>query len=208
MRIRAIMIRSRKVSGGCASARRIFVTMAVIVSALTPLLQGAATESQSPAIVTVQEESGVYSVSARFHVPQSAAVALGVLTDYEGIPRFMPDIKTSVVLERTAGHALVEQEGVSHFMMFSKRVHLVLDITEASDALRFRDRCGRSFASYEGSWTLSSDKGGARIVYELKAQPSFTVPPSVLKRLLRRDSGRMIDSLRLEFATAEGRRNR
>jgi polyketide cyclase/dehydrase/lipid transport protein len=203
-----MMIRHTNNSGGRASARRIFVTMAVIVSALTPLLQAAATESQSPAIVTVHEERGVYLVSARFQVPQSAAVALAVLTDYERIPRFMPDIKTSVVLERTAGHALVEQEGVSHFMMFSKRVHLVLDISEAADALRFRDRCGRSFVSYEGSWKLAAENGGARIVYELRAQPSFTVPASVLKRLLRRDSGRMIESLRQEFATVEGGRNR
>lgn len=205
----ALMIRYSKASGGCASTRRILVAVALIVSGLITLLPvAAAGQASSEPSVTVQEERGTYSVRARFHVPQSTAVALGVLTDYEGIPRFMPDIKTSVVLERTTRHALVEQEGVSHFMMFSKRVHLVLDITEAADALRFRDRCGRSFASYEGSWILSPENGGARIVYELRAQPAFTVPASVLKRLLRRDSGRMIDSLRQEFATSEARRNR
>jgi hypothetical protein len=176
------------------------------MSCLTTLLPVAAAEqAPSEPVVTVQEERGVYSVRARFQVPQSTAVALGVLTDYENIPRFMPDITTSVVRERTAGHAVVEQEGVSHFLMFSKRVHLVLEITEAGDALRFRDRCGRSFATYDGSWTLSAENGGAQILYELRAQPSFSVPASVLKRLFRRDSGRMIESLRQEIARVEGR---
>jgi hypothetical protein len=203
------MIRYRNISGGCTSTRRILVTTALTVSCLITLLPvAAADQAPSEPVVTVQEERGIYSVRARFQVPQSTAVALGVLTDYEGIPRFMPDITTSVVLERTAGHAVVEQEGVSRFLMFSRRVHLVLEITEAADTLRFRDRCGRSFASYEGSWTLSSENGGARIVYELRAQPSFTVPASVLKRLLRRDSGRMIESLRQELATSEERTNR
>ena len=200
----ALMIRDNSVSGGCVSTRRILVAVALIVSGLITLLPVAAAGQGPEPIVTVQEDRGIYSVRARFHVPQSEAVAMAVLTDYERIPRFMPDIKTSVLLERTAGRAVVEQEGVSHFLMFSKRVHLVLEITEAADALRFRDRCGRSFASYEGSWTLSSENGGARIVYELMAQPSFSVPASVLKRLFRRDSASMIESLRQEIAKVEG----
>ena len=52
--------------------------------------------------MTVREERGVYSVAARFHVPQPPRVALAVLTDYEQIPRFMPDVATSIVLERGA----------------------------------------------------------------------------------------------------------
>lgn len=200
------MIRDNSVSGGCVSTRRILVAVALIVSGLITLLPVAAAEQgPSEPIVTVQEDGGIYSVRARFQVPQSEAVAMAVLTDYERIPRFMPDVRTSVVLERTAGRAVVEQEGVSHFLMFSKRVHLVLEITEAADALRFRDRCGRSFASYDGSWTLFPGNGGAQILYELRAQPSFAVPATVLKRLLRRDSGRMIESLRQEIAKAEGR---
>ena len=46
---------------------------------------------QSPAKVTVHEEKGVYTVMARFIVDHPPSVALDVLTDYEQIPRFMPD---------------------------------------------------------------------------------------------------------------------
>ena len=150
--------------------------------------------------VTVREERGVYSVSARFVVPQSPADVLAVLTDYERIPTFMPGVTKSTVLERRPGTAVVEQEGVSHLMMFSKTVHLVLEITEGADTLVFRDRSGHSFARYEGAWRLCAVAGGTEVAYTLTAQPSFDVPQFILKRLLKRDSGQMIAGLRRETA--------
>ena len=64
---------------------------------------------------------------ARFLVDQPPSVVLAVLTDYEHIPRFMPDVRTSIVRSEAIGRAVVEQEAVSGVMMFSKRVHLVLE---------------------------------------------------------------------------------
>jgi carbon monoxide dehydrogenase subunit G len=178
--------------------------MAMILMALALVV---ATEAPAPD-VTVREERGVYSVSARFVVPQPPGVVLGVLTDYERIPAFMPGVKTSTVLERTLGTAVVEQEALSRFMMFSKTVHLVLEIAEGVDTVRFRDRSGRSFTRYEGSWRLCEVTGGTEIRYVLTAQPSFDVPEFVLKRLLKRDSGRMIESLRQEIAARAKRGSR
>ena len=154
--------------------------------------------------VTVHEDRGVYSVTARFDVPAPAPVARAVLTDYEQIPRFMPGVKTSVVRERTAQGAVIEQEAVSKFLMFSKRLHLVLEVSEQADALSFRDRCGRSFARYEGEWRLTPHDGRTELLYVLTAEPSFEVPGFILKRLLERDSKDMIEQLRQEIARRDG----
>ena len=175
-----------------------FLPAAAIVFQLlcpSPLLAQA-----SPLDLTVHEERGVYTVLARFSVDQSTSIALTVLTDYEQIPRFMPGVRASTVLEHTAGHTVVEQEAVASIMMFSKRVHLVLEIDEHFDSLRFRDRCGRSFAQYEGAWRVSAENGHTTITYELTADPSFDIPGFVIKRLLRRDSAQMIDRLKREIA--------
>jgi carbon monoxide dehydrogenase subunit G len=184
---------SRRGSGG-----RLLVTAAALFFVLLQASRGMA--EQSAANVTVREEKGVYTVSARFEVAQPPSVALAVLTDYEQIPRFMPDVEASVVRERGAGGVVVEQEAVARLMMFSKRLHLVLEIEERPDALIFNDRCGLSFVRYEGAWRLSQHDGHTTITYELAAEPSFDVPAFVLKRLLRRDSGRMIEGLQREIA--------
>jgi hypothetical protein len=104
---------------------RFITAVALVAASLTP-----AAAAMPPQVTSVRERDGVYTVTARFEVPESAAVVHDVLTDYANIPRFMPDVRTSRIVERAAGYARVEQEAVSKFMLFSKRVHLVLDVEE------------------------------------------------------------------------------
>jgi ribosome-associated toxin RatA of RatAB toxin-antitoxin module len=166
----------------------------------------AAVDPETEPEVKVREDGGVYSVMAKFYVSHPPTVALAVLTDYADFPRFMPQIKTSVVLGRDGEHVVVEQEAVSRLLAFSKRVHLILEITETSDALYFRDRCGRSFVRYEGAWRTSERQGRTEIVYELTTQPAFDAPEFLVKRLLKRDSANTIEQLRREMALRSSRR--
>jgi ribosome-associated toxin RatA of RatAB toxin-antitoxin module len=171
------------------------VTGAAVLS-----LVGTLAAATVPEQVTVREEAGSYSVRATIVVPQPPSLAVSVLTDYEHIPRFMPDVRTSHILERTGSLTVVEQEAVARFMMFSKRIHLVLEVQNNHGTIRFRDRCGESFSRYEGVWTIAERDGSTMITYELSATPSFDVPNFLLGRLLKRDAGRMIERLRAEMA--------
>lgn len=182
-------------------ARRQLVAAVVSVCVALPGAHLAATADPAPSPeVSVREERGTYAVTARFEVPQSPEIVLAVLSDYERIPRFMPDVKTSVVLERAPGRLVVEQQAVSKFMMFSKEVHLVLEVTETGHALQFTDRCGKSFKHYKGAWRVEPKGAGTIVTYELSAQPAFEVPEFILKRLLKRDSTTQMNRLRTEFA--------
>jgi hypothetical protein len=92
------------------------------------------------------------------------------------------------------------RRAVATFMMFSKRVHLVLDVQEDGTAIRFIDRCGKSFEHYAGTWTFAELDGRTQITYELTARPLFTVPEFLLKRLMKRDASQMIERLKTEIA--------
>lgn len=179
--------------------------MLLTAASLMIALTGAMAEAGPAPTVTVREERGVYSVSARFHVSEPPAAALAVLTDYEQIPRFLPDVTSSVVRERTEKRAVVEQEAISRMMMFTKKVHLMLEIFEGGDAIRFRDRCGRSFEKYDGAWRVTASGTGSDVLYELTAKPSFDVPEFILKRLLKRDSIRTIERLAAEITSRAAR---
>jgi carbon monoxide dehydrogenase subunit G len=150
--------------------------------------------------VDVTEAGGVYQASAAFAVPETPQSVMAVLSDFERIPKFMPDMEVSRVIERNATGMVVEQQAVSRFMMFAKRVHLVLDVRQDEDSLRFRDRCGRSFVVYDGAWVLSQHDSVTVVDYQLTAQPRFDVPAFVLKRLLKRDAGDLIDRIAQEIA--------
>ena len=184
--------------GGRRRVRHLLALSAWVLSAAFLVVSPAFAQSEPH--VAVHETGGIYRVAATFSVPQSADAAMAVLADYDQIPRFMPDVRTSRVLERRENYAVVEQEAVAKFLMFSKRVHLVLEIHQAPGVLRFRDRCGASFSRYEGGWNVTELNGVTQVHYELTAKPSFDVPQFLLARLLKRDSTRMIQRLQAEIA--------
>ena len=157
--------------------------------------------AQDDVAVTVNESGGLYRVAATFSVPQPASFARAALTDYEEIPRFMPEVRVSEVIERADNRTVVEQEAVAQFLIFSKRVHLVLDVEDDGATIRFKDQCGKSFEHYEGSWTFDERDDRTLITYEMTAKPSFEVPDFLVKRLMKRDAMQMIERLKAEIAT-------
>lgn len=150
--------------------------------------------------MSVRRDRGVYHVWATFATPQPLAVAHAVLTDYERLPRFMPDVRSSRVLERGADRAVIEEEAVARVLLFPRQIRLVLEVQEAPVSIRFRDRSGESFLRYEGQWTLHEQDGHTLIGYELLVEPGFDVPEFVLTHLLRREADQMIERLQAEIA--------
>jgi ribosome-associated toxin RatA of RatAB toxin-antitoxin module len=185
-------------TGGRSHARRLVGSVLLAVSVFTG---AGAAEPTTPGLqVTVREEQGVFRVSAQFPVSGSPSVALNVLTDYEQIPRFMPDVRSSLVRERSGGRVVVEQEAVARMMMFSKRIYLLLEVRTDADGVHFRDSSGRSFTRYEGAWRLKQQDDVTLVRYDLSAVPRFDVPSFLLTRLLKRDATRMIERLQTEIA--------
>jgi ribosome-associated toxin RatA of RatAB toxin-antitoxin module len=163
-------------------------------------MPSAAAVEDRPLQLSVGEAGGVYTVSARFDVAGGPDAAVAVLTDYERIPQFMPGGRTSVVRQRTGGRVLVEQDALSKFLLFSKRVHLLLEVRQEGRIIQFRDLAGESFTRYEGRWQVGEDHSRTVVSYELTAAPAFAVPAPVLRRLLKRDSAEMVTQLRREIA--------
>ena len=167
--------------------------LVVIISAIT------LADPASVSRVDVTEAGGVFQVSASFAIHQPADAVMAVLTDYERIPKYMPDMEISRVIARTQGSMVVEQQAVSKFMLFSKRVHLLLDVRQDEGTIRFSDRCGKSFSAYTGSWIVSQHDSLTVVDYHLIAKPTFEVPAFVLKRLLKRDSALLIEQIKAEI---------
>ena len=181
-------------TGGYRARRFVILGTALFTILASPLLLSAADEQ-----ISVREKGGTYDVRATFSVSRPPSVVTEVLTDYVRIPRYMPEVRTSQLLERQDDRAVIEQEAVAKFLMFSKRVHLVLEVQETPETIEFRDRCGQSFERYEGAWAVAAEHGDTKISYRLTATPRFDVPNWLLTRLLKRDAVEMIERLRAEI---------
>ena len=171
-----------------------------LATAFVAVLAGAPTGQalrvhEAPAVM-VHETDGIYIVNASFAVAAAPAAVLRVLTNYDAIPRVVPDVLTSVVVSRRGADLVVEQVAVSRLLFFSRTVQLRLHVRETSEGLEFSDVGRRSFALYEGGWRVKAQPWGSAVTYHLRAQPSFDVPEFLIKRVLKRDAGQMIDRLR------------
>jgi hypothetical protein len=190
-------IRSSAATGGRSIARRFFSCAVLIAACLGAEVQARQTAPQ----VNVREERGTFILAARFEVSEPLDIVRQVLTDYERIPRFMPEVRKSTVVERTIERVVVEQEVDARMFVFSKRIHLLLEIREDGSTLRFRDTCGRNFSRYEGAWSIDATGPRTVVTYELVAKPTFSIPDFLLKRLLRRDADRLITALKTEMSS-------
>lgn len=85
---------------------------------LWPAFVTAAIEDD-PVEVNASRENGRVTVTARFLVPVSRELAWGVLTDYEKMPVFLPNLSESKVVQKTGSVLRIQQKGTVPFVLFS-----------------------------------------------------------------------------------------
>jgi hypothetical protein len=163
--------------------------------------------ANSPVSVDVENGRGnTYVVDAAFDVNVPASLAWEVLTDYEGIGRFVSSIRESTIHRREAGRVLLEQHGVGRAWIVSLPMHVVLDVREQDQrVLAFRDVCGKSFTTYEGTWELATIGSGTRVTYRLTADPNGRQPAMLAKSAIKGSVKQLLDDVRAEMLTRGAR---
>ena len=163
--------------------------------------------ANTPVSVDVENGAGqTYVVDAAFDVNVPASLAWEVLTDYEGIGRFVSSIRQSTIQRREAGRVLLEQHGVGRAWVVSLPMHVVLDVREHDQRmLVFRDVCGKSFTTYEGTWELTTIGSGTRVTYRLTADPNGRQPAMLARSAIKGSVRKLLDEVRHEILARAAR---
>jgi ribosome-associated toxin RatA of RatAB toxin-antitoxin module len=153
----------------------------------------------------VQTGPRAYSARGSFIVATTADVVWQAIADYEAIPRVAPSVKVSRVISRDGGRVVVEQEAVAAALLFSKRVHLLLEIEETPPvAIRFRDVARREFTAYEGFWTLEDTVDGLRVSYGVDVQRGFSAPDFLARPFFRKQAESLMRAMRDDILRRAG----
>lgn len=120
-------------------------------------------------------------------VPQPAERVWAVITDYEGLADFIPNLTTSKLLSNSDGRIRLEQIGTECFLRFKFCARVVLDMTE-----RFPSEVGFSmqegdFRQFEGVWKLqpTEDNQSTRLCYDLSVKPPRAMPATLIEHHIR-----------------------
>jgi ribosome-associated toxin RatA of RatAB toxin-antitoxin module len=139
-------------------------------------------------------DGNVYEVNAHGEVAAAPAAVWRILTDYERMPEFVPDLQRARVLSRNGDQALLEQFGVAHFLFFRREIHLVVQIREQPISQIDITLARGDMKVYNCRWRLVPvpATGGTRVLFSSTVAPKFYVPGMLGSNLIRSDIERMM----------------
>ena len=131
---------------------------------------------------------GARRLAAQLRTPLSLALLWKVLTDYENLSTFIPNLASSTVLDKTANTVRLAQVGSQQLLglKFSAQVELELTEHPADGLLRFCMIKG-DFRRFEGMWRLQALPDGTSLLYELIVQGCLGMPVGLIEQRLRSD---------------------
>ncbi len=113
-----------------------------------------------------------------------------ILTTYDQLSNFIPNLSSSKLLSRQANRVELRQVGSQVFLGFTFTAEVLLELFEEKDKglLKFNLIEG-DFRRFEGSWliTPSQNKCDTSLVYELTVQGALGMPVGLIENRLRQD---------------------
>jgi carbon monoxide dehydrogenase subunit G len=174
--------------------------------AMLQCLGGTIAASSAVVVEVDRDPDRTFLVEASFDVVASPETAWTVLTDYDGIARFVSSIRKSTVKQRESGRVVLEQHGVGKAWVVSVPMHLVLEVLERDQrVLEFRDLSGKSFTVYEGRWEIAPTAGGTRVTYRLKADPAGRQPALLAGPAIKKSVRKLLDEVKDEIVARSAR---
>ena len=136
----------------------------------------------------------VYEVNAQGEVAAPPAAVWRILTDYDRMAEFVPDLHSAKVLSRSGDSAVVEQLGVARFLFFRREIRLVVQVREQPISQIDISLVDGDMKVYNCTWRLVPvpETGGTRVVYSGALAPKFYVPGMLGSNLIRADIARMM----------------
>ena len=141
-----------------------------------------------------QDAQRMYEVDASGTVQAPPATVWRILTSYERMNEFVPDLSLCRVLSRNGNEAIIEQFGTARFLFMTKAIHLVVRALESPMTSIDIALVSGDMKHYEARWELHPvpETGGTRIVYSGRLSPNFYVPGILGAAMIRGDIERMM----------------
>lgn len=147
----------------------------------------------------------VYQIASSGTVAAAPAVVWRILTDYNHLADYLPNLKSARVVSRDGDRVIVEQLGTARFLFFSQPIRLVVQAHE-----RAPDRIDISLIDgdmkiYRATWELKPLAGapGTRLVYNATIAPKFDVPGIVGTDVVRADIAEMMAAVLVRLERQE-----
>lgn len=158
--------------------RLLIVTLATLVT-MSPGVQA------SPRVsVSIQRNGDVFDIDAVLLAPVPLDVAWEVLTDFESMEKFVPNVQASRIVARDGNRLTIEQNGVARFgpLRFSFASERIVELTPRT-LIRSTQTRG-NMTRLESLTRFSPTPDGTRLDYHVDVEPDTMFPAALTQRFL------------------------
>lgn len=139
------------------------------------------------------------TVSASALMRVDPRIAWAVLSDYDHLSKFIPDMQSSRVVSREGNKVRVEQRGDVGFLFYREPVNVTLEVDEEPQRRIVARSVAGNVRGLETRYELHSSGAGVRLDYTGRFVPSFSIPPligmPIVSRLIERRFRAMIEEI-------------
>ena len=130
-------------------------------------------------------------ITARVQIPHPIEKVWKILTNYEALPEFIPNLAKSSLLSHPDGGIRVEQVGSQKLLNFKFCARVVLDLEETfPQTIKFQMVEG-DFKGFSGCWQLEpyalGIEQGTILCYTIQVWPKRTMPIGIIEKRLSKD---------------------
>jgi ribosome-associated toxin RatA of RatAB toxin-antitoxin module len=159
--------------------------------------------------IETSSRGGVVTVSASAEMRVDPSIVWSVISDYDHLAEFIPNMTGSRVTQRDGDNLLVEQTGEFGFLFFRQPVEVTLSIVESPVQRIMAHAVGGNLREMQGRYELKNlPTGAVRLSYDGRVVPDFHVPAIiatvVLRRVLSRQFNAMVNEIMRREAFARG----
>jgi ribosome-associated toxin RatA of RatAB toxin-antitoxin module len=141
-------------------------------------------------ITTDWAEGRERQISAVIRIPYSVEQVWQILTDYDHLADFVPNLAKSQRVQHPEGGIRIEQIGTQALLKFKFCARVVLDMVEQFPYQLDFQMVEGDFKSFTGSWKLQpitfADRSlGTQLSYTVQVLPLRTMPVGLIERRLK-----------------------
>lgn len=162
--------------------------------------------------VSVVPRGEGYACDSEMLIPVPPALAWEVMTDFDSMARWVPNLRSSRVLRREGPVVTIEQVGIAQFgpLSFDFTMERRLDLSPPTGIAAVQTR--GTLKRYQSTIRLLPDKGGTRLTYRVDIEPGLLVGAILSKEFIEHElreqfgaiAGEMVRRDAARSATAGG----
>ncbi len=156
------------------------------VQSNSPSIDSLSVSAEDVEISTEKRSNRERRILASVIIPQPVEQVWQVITDYEHLADFIPNLTQSTLLPSSEGRIRLEQVGAQCFLKFKFCARVVLEMTENFPSQLAFTMSEGDFNQFDGTWKLQPTEQGTQLSYEVSVKPPRAMPVALIEHHLCR----------------------